>query len=752
MNSNKHFWSRSGVSVAVATMLCLGAASANAVSLGKIRVQSALGQNLFAEIDIADLSDDEAKAVSPTLASPAAFAGMGLEYNAALNGMQVSMLLRPNGSRYLKLVGNRPLNEPFVDLAIELSWASGRLVRPYRLLLDPPKNPETASPSLAVAPAPVTAVASEKVDVEVKDARPKVNSAPTPGTVALTPSTERTPAVQVTALPKSATDLGQESQGRQQVEIASGQTAGNLAKSLKPAGATVEQMLLAMLNANPDAFIRGNVNLIRAGSIITIPDDAAVSKFSSSQARQMVAQQNQSFRSGNRFAGGAKPNAGTGDKNPASPAAAGTNSTDALKLSKGSVQEQAEKERMEQIARQRTKADAATQAAELSRNIEELNQLTKVAAQPATVVSTPVAAAQEPAKPDASAAVAQAEVGKGVVPAITQSAVVAPTDDTLNELLQNPSLLGGFSAVIAALGGLLWYRKRNANGSLAAANTRAVSEWGNDSSFALTASEGQQVTSAELTGAGSSTIAYPDTQLDLSNDLDPVAEAEVYLAYGKDLPAEEILKEGLRQTPSRVAIYIKLLSIYAKRGDSVSFETSANEVAKLLGTEGHEWDQVKALGRELDPSNPRYMLPAEPSPVANTPLDTQNFVQSMFTLDAAKSPGQPGKEASGSNVQPSATLPSFELLASTPTMAHAPNLASSTSARSGVAATQAKRAPSGVQITAEDAERLETTLALAVQFIGIGEKDGARALLDEVISSGDALLQKRAKSLLADLA
>ena len=69
-----------------------------------------------------------------------------------------------------------------------------------------------------------------------------------------------------------------------------------------------------------------------------------------------------------------------------------------------------------------------------------------------------------------------------------------------------------------------------------------------------------------------------------------------------------------------------------------------------------------------------------------------------------------------------------------------------------MAAGQAQRAPSAAQLPAEDAERLETTLALAVQFIGIGEQDGARALLDEVIACGDALLQKRAKNLLADLA
>ncbi|MEI7515799.1 MAG: FimV/HubP family polar landmark protein [Betaproteobacteria bacterium] len=737
MNSNKHFWSRSGVSVAVATMLCLGAASANAVSLGKIRVQSALGQNLSAEIDIADLSDEDAKAVSPTLATPAAFAGMGLEYNAALNGMQVSMLLRPNGSRYIKLASSRPLNEPFVDLAIELSWASGRLVRPYRLLLDPPKNQEVVSPSPTIAAAPLAApvVVSEKVDGIVKDPRAKVSSATPPVAVAITTGTDGTNAVSIAALPKSSSDSSQEPQKRQQIEITAGQTAGNLAKSLKPAGATVEQMLLAILNANPDAFIRGNVNLIRAGSIITIPDAAAVSNFSSSRARQMVAQQNQSFRSGSRVAGSAKSNTGTGDKSNATPAATGTKPADALVLSKGTVQEKAEKERMEQIARQRTKADAATQAAELARNIEELNQLTK-AAQPSAVASGPAAAVQEPAKPEAPTTAGRAQGGVAAVPVVAPSAAVAPLDETLDKLLHSPGLLGAAAAVIAALGGLLWYRKRSAQGSVADAHTRAVSEWGTDSNFAFDTGEGRQAASVELPSAGSSTIAYPDTQLDLSNDLDPVAEAEVYLAYGKDLPAEEILKEGLRQTPNRVAIYIKLLGIYAKRGDSVGFEASANEVAKLVGTESTEWDQVKDLGRALDPGNPRYRAPAEPSPAANAPLDAPNFVQSMFTLEAAKSPELHEKGSASGNPKPSVTLPIFEHLGSTSGLVRNPHPADARAAH----------------LPTEDAERLETTLALAVQFIGIGEKEGARALLDEVIASGDALLQTRAKSLLAELA
>jgi len=85
-----------------------------------------------------------------------------------------------------------------------------------------------------------------------------------------------------------------------------------------------------------------------------------------------------------------------------------------------------------------------------------------------------------------------------------------------------------------------------------------------------------------------------------------VAEADVYLAYGRDLQAEEILKEAMRSTPQRVAIHNKLLEIYAKRRDSKAFEVVATEAYGLTQGQGVEWEQACELGRELDPANPLY--------------------------------------------------------------------------------------------------------------------------------------------------
>ena len=102
-----------------------------------------------------------------------------------------------------------------------------------------------------------------------------------------------------------------------------------------------------------------------------------------------------------------------------------------------------------------------------------------------------------------------------------------------------------------------------------------------------------------------SSLSYSPSQLD-AGDVDPVAEADVYLAYGRDLQAEEILREALRVNPERTAIHLKLLEIHAKRRDLRAYEALAADVHKLTGGTGTEWNRVVEMGKELDPGNPLY--------------------------------------------------------------------------------------------------------------------------------------------------
>jgi pilus assembly protein FimV len=133
----------------------LASLDAHALALGRITVQSALGEPLRAEIDIAEITSDEASSLTVGAAAADRFKAAGLEYSAVMASLQVSLQRRADGRAYLRLSSNRPVTEPFVDLILEANWSSGRITRDYALLFDPPAT-GYRSPGATVAPtAPV---------------------------------------------------------------------------------------------------------------------------------------------------------------------------------------------------------------------------------------------------------------------------------------------------------------------------------------------------------------------------------------------------------------------------------------------------------------------------------------------------------------------------------------------------------------------------------------------------------------------
>jgi pilus assembly protein FimV len=135
-------------------------------------VQSALGEPLRAEIEILDINDEEASSLRPSVAQPDVFRASGMEYSAALNGLQISLQKRPDGRQYLRLSNSRPVNDPYVDLILEASWSSGRLVRDYTMLFDPP-NLGTTAP---VAPqAPQVSTVPVRVEIGRASCRERVS-------------------------------------------------------------------------------------------------------------------------------------------------------------------------------------------------------------------------------------------------------------------------------------------------------------------------------------------------------------------------------------------------------------------------------------------------------------------------------------------------------------------------------------------------------------------------------------------------
>ena len=252
------------------------------------------------------------------------------------------------------------------------------------------------------------------------------------------------------------------------------------------------------------------------------------------------------------------------------------------------------------------------------------------AAAPASAASAPADAASSPASAPATAASQPALAASAVATAPVAKKPAAPPPpppepSLLDELIGNPFVLPGFSALILLLAGFGFYRYRQRNNAAQVDSSFLESRLQPDSFFG--ASGGQRIDTSEG-GATGSSLVYSPSQLDAGGDVDPVAEADVYLAYGRDLQAEEILKEAMRTSPPRVAVHAKLMEIYAKRRDAKAFEVVALDAFNLTRGEGSEWAYICEMGRELDPSNSMYQPGGQPQSAASRTAEHEHNASS----------------------------------------------------------------------------------------------------------------------------
>lgn len=723
------------VALAAAVLLSLPSAPAHALALGRVTVQSALGEPLRAEIDLPEITPDEIATLRASVASPEAFRAAGMEFSPALGGARVTLERRSDGRHFLRIVSDRPVTDPFVDLILETQWRSGRIVRDFTMLFDPPSMRQGQAPLTAqVGPQASQPGAATTSPVAPRGRSTPSPAAPAPRAAAPAPAPAPSASAPAPAAPAATGEGGQ-------VTVKAGDTAGRIASANKPATVSLDQMLVAMLRANPDAFIGGNINRLRSGAVLNLPSAEQAESVPPSEASQTLVAQSRDFNEFRRRVAEAVPTtpdsgaqresrgqvqAQVEEKRPAAAA------PDKLTLSKGAVQGRAGTE--ERIARERASQDASTRVAELNRNLGDLNRLSGAtpgasapragasapaataagrpastpatpglaipgstatapatpasaaaapasarpagtasapapaaavpasapavaaaavpasapapaaqapASAPAATASAPAAAASAPAgsasAPDAAASAAPA--GGASAPAVESTASPAsapasaaapvrrpaapppppPEPSLLEEVTGNPAVLGGLGAIILLVAGAIGWRIRQRRKATQVDSSFLESRLQPDSFFG--ASGGQRVDTADAAPTGSSMV-YSPSQLDAAGDVDPVAEADVYLAYGRDLQAEEILKEALRINPQRVAIHTKLLEIYAKRRDAKAFEQVASEAYGLTQGEGPEWSRICELGQEVDPVNPMYQPGGQPGAGGGSGLGT----------------------------------------------------------------------------------------------------------------------------------
>lgn len=698
------------VAMTLATTMSYGA------GLGKLKVSSGLGEPLVAEIELLSVTPEEMSGLTAEIASAAAYEAQGIERTSAANSVRVQTSKRADGTPILKLTSAQPVTDPFLDMLVQVDWASGRILREYTILLDPPAEiavaPKTRitlpeinnnsfdnssvaaqSGNTATVVEPASMSASEKKSSKrgkkVKSDEEKLAIAKAEA-IAAEKSSQKA-SEKSTEQPAEQLANNQESNTQTELTTQRGDTLGKIARENMPAGVNLDQMLIALYKANKNAFDGSNINRLKVGKIIRVPVLDEIDATSKQDAKKAVAVQTQDWNAYRDALSGIVADAPTStdtaeNKANENQAGAGKITTavdqsakpveptqDVVKLSKNDTSSKTAKTNTQVADAKSENKTAATNAAKeadikaqmLDKNVKDmkaLKELTELknktladaqnaaklaeAAKLAAAISSKPTNAKpeelklqelkvEDSKKDASK-LEELKVDLGseasteptpqdTQPASTIDATksadlaavkpkvntpvieVQPPPPTLLETVTSPDNLplvgGGFGLLALIGGGWLFMRNRRKN-NIAGFEHSIMTGGGLRGNTVFGNTGGATVDTGDtsfLTDFTNNPGGIIDT-----NEVDPIAEAEVYMAYGRENQAEEILKDAIVKEPVRYELHLKLLEILAGRNDSSAFEAIAGELYSSLGTDDPVWKKVAEMGIAMEPNNPLY--------------------------------------------------------------------------------------------------------------------------------------------------
>ncbi|HEV8257306.1 MAG TPA: FimV/HubP family polar landmark protein [Casimicrobiaceae bacterium] len=640
--------------------------SALALGLGRLSLDSGLGQPLSARVELTAAQKDELDSLVAKIADLSVYRDNNVQYPAALSRARVTIEQSPNNPPYLKVTTTQAVNEPYLDLIVEVNWATGRVVRNYTFLLDPP--------GIAVAQA-VEPVAPARA--EAAPARGARGQRPLPTAAAL------------------------QAGGGDTYTVRRGDTLSKIAKEYKPENVSLDQMLVALFRSNESAFDGRNMNRLRSGQILTIPPVDQAAAATPTEATKVVRVQASDWRAYRDRVAAAAPTIEAGERRQAAggkittaveeKGAATQAGKDQLRVSpeagKGAAAGAAVAE--DAAAKDRALREANARVAVLEKSLKDMQKAVELKSQtmsdlqkqadatkaakapeapktepakiatgpvtppqgattappataPATTTTPPTPAAVPPAAltpppavvpppaavaptkapepkapeakapetkapetkaPETKAPETKAPETKAATTPVKAPKSPPPEPSFVDELIGNTptwAIGAGALGILALIAGLIAARRRKTtkfeDSIISGTDIKTNTVFGSTGGGVVNTGDNSLASDFSREGLGSI-----DT-----DEVDPIAEAEVYLAYGRDAQAEEILKEALKKDPRRQEIYLKLLEIHAQHNKPSAFETVASELYSVSGGQGEAWQRAMALGRQLDPNNPLF--------------------------------------------------------------------------------------------------------------------------------------------------
>ncbi|MFK7975766.1 MAG: FimV family protein [Halioglobus sp.] len=762
---------------------CLHASSLMALGLGEIELDSFLNEPLNASVDLLNVGSLHQDEIKVRLATREDFDRMGLERAFFLTNIEFEVVMDSKGRGHIKMSSDEPVLEPYLDFLVEARWPSGRLLREYTVLIDPPVFAESGN---------VVSASKRVEEVEGIPAPAKKKSAGGNGTSVNVKKSNLAPG----SMPQrdyNSAAAGAPSSGSRYM-ISRDDTLWTIASRAQPEGVSVYQTMLEIQRLNPNAFINGNINRVKAGYIIYLPTADDVSSGDPAAALAEVNEQNAAWREqrdaelyasrGPKLKISAEPgDAGTPDSVGGSSAGG---MTSGLESAVGSSQAgsdtsgqlaamQQQLETMQRIVNLKDEQIAALQNAlteteESAQDIAEpadleaLEAAAEAAAEESdigqgaegiidamestaeSVVEDVDSAAEEAAEEAAAAAAAlkaddAQKPKKPSKPKITTKPL--PPEPATNWLMYGLYALGGL--LVAGLAFLFVRRRRNVEDDYEEEEVIADDVFSDvelqeqelevedfDETdleedipvAASAASEGKQ-------GYGSHRHDEYASDVEAS---DALAEADIYIAYGRHPQAIDLLNNALSNEPNNPVYRLKLIEVYTELGDRGAAAAQLEQLQSLGNAEATA--QGEAIYNN-EPSSDNF----EAQVGAGGSADLGDEFDELLDEDQG-GPGLTPNPLSMDDRLDDGLENEFS------------GLEIEDADDEGELDLSSDFEPAGGDddeeelVIAADANGLSTKMDLARAYIDMGDEDGARQILEEVVSEGSDELRLEAETLL----
>ncbi|WP_158885335.1 FimV/HubP family polar landmark protein [Rhodanobacter sp. L36] len=791
--------------------LALGSSHVLALDLGQIQVKSALGQPLLAEIPLHAANASELKNLTVQLASSEDFARAGISGGRTAIPLHFSVASNGNGQQVIRITSSTAVDDPYLDLLLEVHGSAGKSVREFSILLDPP-----GTSSQVAATAAQTRMAQRTTPVPPKEPRAAAAAQQSSAQAAM-PSDS---SVGVAASPHRTRHAAAPAVGGngQYGPVARGQTLSSIARNTAPAGVDVHQMLLALKQANPDAFYRDNINALKTGAVLRVPTQTEAQAMEVAAAVAEVQRENSDWRAGTTSKPGIVADAGTRANASSSPTSKPSKTGDHLALvpakegnsagtqgntagakgdassstgarqdllrtkeSLASLQQQSAdlKTRLKDLTDINSKNERLlslkdNEIAELQNKLAEARKAGGTPSTPVVAQNKPASASSAPATavvPAHAATIAPAKSGAAALPVTapitaassTTTAVTKPVIAASSPTASAPAVVK--PVVVPAAKPTVAPHPYKPTPVQVAEDPWYMQPW----AWAVGAVVLLLLIVAGLRGRRRSAVTTSGSASSLADRFGSDVPGDHGLVGSEDVDLDELLDQ-LAEHPDDIGLHLELVTLYYSRRDVDHFEAAAEAMhAHITDPQQDEWQDVMHMGEDLAPGHPLFdhhpelppneanearrafdiddyadnsaahatesavpPLPASPKKVSEYSFNFDLTSANQVVADADKSAlaDVQADEHHETPASTDSTPPSWQFDESEPHVAHPDH---------------------GHELGEFNDDPVDTKLDLARAYLDMGDADGARAMLGEVIKEGSQMQQDVAKRLLENL-